>query len=55
MNKTYQITYIDGKVEEIRGTTTVDFTNNWIIFTLSNGMVMRLNNMVVHSIIIYEE
>lgn len=55
MNKVHQITYNDGKVEELRGISSVDYTNSWVVYHMKDGMICRVNNSVIHSILIYEE
>jgi len=55
MKKVHQITYADGKVEELRGVVSVDYTNNWVVYAMTDGMICRVNNTAIHSILIYEE
>lgn len=56
MNRRHLVTFTDGTTEDIktqdRG---VKYTNNWVIFTLDDKTVLRLNVDRIHSILDYEE
>lgn len=53
--KHHQITYTDGKVEDLGGVKSVDYTINWVVYHMDNGMILRINNSMIHSIITYSE
>ncbi len=57
MRKRYFVTFTDGTTEDIKAQQYlgVEYTSNWVIFTLDEKTTLRLNIDRIHSILIYEE
>ena len=55
MTTRYFVSYVDEKVEDLVAVSKVEYTNNWVIFTMNDGTILRLNVMHIVSILIHEE
>lgn len=56
MSKRHLVTFTDGTTEDIKAQYRgVEYTSNWVIFTLDEKTTLRLNIDRIHSILIYEE
>lgn len=56
MSRRHLVTFTDGTTEDIKAQDRgVEYTSNWVIFTLDDKTVLRLNVARIHSILVYEE
>lgn len=55
MTTRYLVSYTDEKVEDLGAVAKVDYTENWVILTMNDGTILRLNVMYIVSILIHEE
>lgn len=55
MTTRYLVSYVDEKVEDLGAVAKIEYTDNWVILSMNDGTILRLNVMFIVSILTHEE